>query len=417
MVAILGVSVALFFGELKRHGVDCLWRRRADAGQQPRLKFRGTAVLEVIAQDTMRPVSQDLGRLSLPILAPPSIAPIAPPAAPERVRRERRLIDSHGRTIRDLRISITDRCNFRCVYCMEPDVRFAPPQDLMSVEQIVRIARVAERLGVRKIRITGGEPTVHPELDEILARIGESTDVELALITNGVGLEPSRLRRWKAAGLDRVTISIDSLQPERFTRLTRSKATPQDILDGIEHVIAAGLTPLKLNAVLIRGINDDEAADLAELALRFDLEMRFIEYMPLDSGHAWNPALVVSAEETRRAIERRFPLVATGEDAPGSTAKTYRFANGRPGRIGFIAPISSPFCGACSRLRITADAKVRPCLFSTSEWDARPLLARDASDEELEDFLIDATWTKQAGHGVSTSEFRQPDRPMSAIGG
>ena len=340
-----------------------------------------------------------------------------PPPAPPSVRTARRMIDSYGRTIRDLRISITDRCNFRCVYCMEPDVRFAPRESLLSTSEIIRVARIAESLGVRKIRLTGGEPTLHPELTAIVAGIRAVTSVEIAMITNASLLTRDALREWKAAGLARVTISIDSLRPDRFARLTRSTSSPADVLAGVEAAIAEGLTPLKLNAVLIRGFNDDEAADLAELARLYSIEMRFIEYMPLDSGHTWDSSKWVSAAETRAAIEERFPLLACENDEVSSTARTFAFADGAPGRIGFIAPVSSPFCGACSRLRLTADGKVRPCLFSTTEWDLRSLMRSGATDEQLAHFLIDATWTKQPGHGIASPEFRQPARPMSAIGG
>lgn len=341
----------------------------------------------------------------------------APPPAPTLVRAARRMTDSHGRTIRDLRLSITDRCNFRCVYCMEPDVRFAPRQALLTTSEIVRVATIAASLGVCKVRLTGGEPTLHPELTQIIAGIRGATRVEIAMITNASLLTRDALREWKAVGLGRVTISIDSLRADRFARITRSTSSPADVLAGIEMVLAEGLTPLKLNAVLIRGFNDDEAADLAELARRYSIEMRFIEYMPLDSGHAWDSSKWVSAAETRAAIEERFPLIACDDDAPSSTARTFAFADGAPGRVGFIAPVSTPFCGACSRLRLTADGKVRPCLFSTTEWDLRSLLRSGATDEQLADFLIDATWTKQPGHGIASPEFRQPARPMSAIGG
>jgi cyclic pyranopterin phosphate synthase len=333
------------------------------------------------------------------------------------------MVDSHGRTIRDLRISITDRCNFRCVYCMEPDVRFMPPGDLLTVEEIARIARIAESLGVGKIRLTGGEPTVHPRLVEIVAGIRAATGVEIAMITNGSRLTADALCAWKGAGLSRLTISIDSLRRDRFARITRSTASPEEVVAGARLAVEAGLGPVKLNAVLIRGVNDDEAADLAALARELGAEMRFIEYMPLDSGRAWDAGKWVSAAETRAAIERRFPLVATGTDDPASTARTYRFADlpvDAPARIGFIAPVSTPFCGACSRLRITADGKVRPCLFSMTEWDLLPVLrdpALAAHDQRLADFLIDATWTKQPGHGIAAPGFAQPQRPMSAIGG
>lgn len=345
------------------------------------------------------------------------VSTAVPPPAPADARAARRLVDSHGRTIRDLRISITDRCNFRCVYCMEPDVRFAPADALLTRDEIVRAACIAESLGVRKVRITGGEPTLRPDLLAIIAGIRASTDVEIALITNGATLTSPALREWKRAGLARVTISIDSLRPDRFARITRSACSPDQVIGAVEMCLAEGLSPLKLNAVLIRGFNDDEAADLAALARRYPLEMRFIEYMPLDSGHGWDPSKWVSAAETRASVERRFPLLACDDDDPSSTARTFAFADGAPGRVGFIAPVSSPFCGACSRLRLTADGKIRPCLFSTAEWDIRTPLRSGASDNDLAEFLIDAAWTKQAGHGIATPEFRQPERPMSAIGG
>jgi cyclic pyranopterin phosphate synthase len=330
------------------------------------------------------------------------------------------MVDSHGRTIRDLRISITDRCNFRCVYCMEPDVRFAPQASLLTADEIVRVAAIAESLGVRKVRLTGGEPTLHPHLTDIVAGLAAAAGVEVALITNASLLNRSSLRAWKEAGLTRLTISIDSLRPDRFARLTRSSSSPAQVLRGIQMSLDEGLTPVKLNAVLIRGFNEDEAVELAALARALGVEMRFIEYMPLDSAHAWDSSKWVSAAETRAAIEGVFPLIACGDDDPSSTARTFRFADldgDSPARVGFIAPVSSPFCGACSRLRITADGKVRPCLFSTTEWDLRSPLRAGATDEELANFLIDATWTKQPGHGITSPDFVQPERPMSAIGG
>ena len=344
----------------------------------------------------------------------------APASAPPDVRAGRRMVDSHGRTIRDLRISITDRCNFRCVYCMEPDVRFAAHEALLTVAEIVRAAAIAESLGVRKVRLTGGEPTLHPHLSDIIAGLAVATKVEIALITNASLLSRESLRAWKDAGLARLTISIDSLRPDRFARLTRSSSSPAQVLKGVQLSLDEGLTPVKLNAVLIRGFNDDEAVALAVLARNFGVEMRFIEYMPLDSAHAWDSSKWVSAAETRAAIERVFPLIACGDDDPSSTARTFRFADldgDSPARVGFIAPVSNPFCGACSRLRITADGKVRPCLFSTTEWDLRSPLRAGATDTELADFLIDATWTKQPGHGITSPDFVQPERPMSAIGG
>ena len=339
------------------------------------------------------------------------------PAAPAHIRAGGRMMDSHGRTILDLRISITDRCNFRCVYCMEPDVQFQPRENVMTPGEIIRMARVAQSLGVRKIRLTGGEPTLHPQLTEIISGIRAATDMEIAMISNGSLLTREKLSAWKRAGLDRMTISIDSVRADRFARVTRSTVTPEDVNAGIEMCVAEGLTPLKLNAVLVRGQNDDEAVELARLARRFGVEMRFIEYMPLDSAHAWDRSLMVTAQETREAIEAEFALTPTNMDDAHSTARTYRFTDGAPGRIGFIAPVSNPFCGACSRLRLTADGNVRPCLFSTKEWSVMTLLRGGASDKELANFLIDVTWTKLAGHNIASPQFVQPERPMSAVGG
>jgi len=339
------------------------------------------------------------------------------PAAPAHIRAGGRMMDSHGRTILDLRISITDRCNFRCVYCMEPDVQFQPRENMLTPGEIIRMARVAQSLGVRKIRLTGGEPTLHPQLTEIISGIRAATDVEIAMISNGSLLTREKLSAWKRAGLDRMTISIDSVRADRFARVTRSTVTPEDVIAGIEMCVAEGLTPLKLNAVLVRGQNDDEAVELARLARRFGVEMRFIEYMPLDSAHAWDRSLMVTAQETLEAVEAEFALTPTNMDDAHSTARTYRFTDGAPGRIGFIAPVSNPFCGACSRLRLTADGNVRPCLFSTKEWSVMTLLRGGASDAELANFLIDVTWTKLAGHNIASPQFVQPERPMSAVGG
>lgn len=340
-----------------------------------------------------------------------------PPPAPRPLRDLGVLLDSHGRTIRDLRLSLTDRCNFRCTYCMDPDVAFAPPAALLTAEELIRLGRVAASLGIRKIRLTGGEPTLHPELLAIAAGLRAGTCAEVALITNGSRGDRASVAAWRRAGIARVTVSLDSLREDRFPRITRSRTPLADVLACIRHAVEEGLGPVKVNAVLLRGENDDEAVAFAELARRLAVEVRFIEWMPLDSGHAWRPDRWVPAAETRAAIESVHPLRPSEEDDPSATARTFRFADGAPGRIGFIAPISQPFCGACSRLRITADGKVRPCLFSTTEWDLRPLLREDADDASLRRFLVDAAWSKQAGHGIESPRFEQPDRPMSAIGG
>lgn len=239
----------------------------------------------------------------------------------------------------------------------------------------------------------------------------------MALTTNGARGDAATVADWRRHGIDRVTVSLDTLDPDRFARLTRSRTPLADVLSCIEHCILEDLGPVKVNVVLLRDRNDDEAVAFAELARRLAIEVRFIEWMPLDSGRTWRSDHWVSASETRRRIEAAHPLVAEPTADPSATATTFRFADGERGRVGFIAPISSPFCGACSRLRLTADGKVRPCLFSDREWDLRPLLRGGGSDEDLRRFLVDAAWSKQAGHGIDAPDFVPPPRPMSAIGG
>lgn len=357
--------------------------------------------------------------------ARPSGSVAAPPAAPHRPGY---LIDSHGRVIRDLRISITDRCNFRCVYCLDPGVRFLPADQLMSVDEIVRVASVCVGLGVRKIRLTGGEPTLHPQLTEIIARLSRLPLRDLSMTTNGSRSSPENLRAWRDAGLRRLTVSIDSTNAERFAEITRAPAGKDGdfdrIIEGVREAVRIGLNPVRLNAVVIRGVNEDQVADLAGLARDLNVDMRFIEFMPLDSGRAWGMERVVPASEIVERISSRWPLVEVGRPSPSSTAIDYRFADrddagGAAGRIGIIAPVTRPFCGACSRLRITADGKIRPCLFSGTEWDLMPLLRQSPSrpDAAISEFLQDAVWTKQAGHGISSAAFVQPERTMSAIGG
>ena len=346
-----------------------------------------------------------------------------PPAAisPTTQPHPRFLRDSHGRTIRDLRLSITDRCNFRCVYCMEPDVRFFPREQLLSVDELVRLASIAKSLGIERIRLTGGEPTLRPELDEIIEGIGGLGFIDLSMTTNGSLIEPSRLRLWKAAGLHRLTFSLDSAREETFASMTRSRSSASAVLRAIADAREADLGPIKVNAVVMRRHNEAEVPLLAALAASHGFEMRFIEFMPLDSGHAWNKDLLVPASEVLASLERAGKVSPLDRVRPSETAETYSFTpnapDARSARIGLIAPVTRPFCGSCSRLRITADGKVRPCLFSLREFDVRPLLRSKADDATVEQFMIDATWTKQAGHGISSPEFEQPARPMSAIGG
>mgnify|MGYP002377364987 FL=1 len=300
---------------------------------------------------------------------------------------------------------------------MEPDVKFAPRNELLTVPELVRVASVCVGLGVDKVRLTGGEPTLHPSLTHIIRGVAALGVPDVALTTNGSRMDAAVLDEWKQAGLSRITISIDSLDEGRFAAVTRSTTRAADVAEAVRAAKRAGFSPVKINAVAMRGVNETDLPELAALARDLDIEARFIEFMPLDSGRAWDPGKLMPADEIIARIGARFPLVPLGRDEPSSTSLTFTFADGSPGRIGIIAPVTRPFCGACSRLRITADGKVRPCLFSLREWDLRPLLRGGAGDREIGDYLIDATWTKQAGHGITAPGFEQPQRPMSSIGG
>ncbi len=357
--------------------------------------------------------------IALPILGPgPGPAPRDdPPAAPTRARRDGALYDSHGRVIRDLRLSVTDRCNYRCVYCMDPDHRYMPKRDLLGVDEYLAIARVAASLGVRKVRVTGGEPTLYPDLDALLAGLAALPLEDIAMTTNGSLMTAPAARRWRELGLHRITLSLDSLRPERVRSMTRTSAEPDGVFRAIRIGQEAGFDSIKVNAVVMRGFNDDELADFADLARVYAIDMRLIEWMPLDSSRSWDRAEVVSADEMLESIRARHDLVPLDRDDVHGTSLNFGFADGAPGRIGIIASVTRPFCGACSRLRTTADGKVRPCLFSHDEWDLRPLLRGGASDGDLARFLTDAMWTKQAGHGIGKADFAQPARGMSAIGG
>lgn len=358
--------------------------------------------------------------ISLPLLSRPTAQTSAsdrPPSAPRSAHDQGVLIDSHGRTIRDLRLSITDRCNFRCVYCMDPDARFMQRHALLTVDEFERVARVCAGLGVERVRLTGGEPTLHPRLTEIIERIAAIPGLEVALTTNGSRMNAGVAAEWRDAGLKRVTFSLDGVSPERFARMSRSTVAPETVLQGVRHALAAGLAPIKINAVIIRGMNEDEVVPLVGVARNFGVEVRFIEFMPLDSGRHWRRSMMVPAAEILERIQREYPLRPIGRRAAHDTSELFEFTDGSPGSIGLIASVTRPFCGACSRLRITADGKVRPCLFSEREWDLTPLLRGDADDIEIRRFLTDVTWTKQAGHGISTEGFAPPLRAMHAIGG
>jgi cyclic pyranopterin phosphate synthase len=334
------------------------------------------------------------------------------------------LRDSYGRAIRDLRVSLTDRCNFRCFYCLphgEPPI--APKEQMLSYEEIEHVCEIFVALGIEKIRLTGGEPMMRKDIETIIRKLSElkNTDreagklIDLALTTNGYFL-PERAHSLKEAGLDRITISLDSLKRDVFKKMTGVDVLDK-VLAGIKAAKEAGLEPIKINAVVVRGHNEDEVADFAAFAREHDVKMRFIEYMPLDSGHDWSRSDVVSGKEIRERIEERFPL-AKVEVARGSeTSSRYRFADGAPGEIGIIAPVSEPFCGACSRIRLTADGQIRTCLFSTVEHSLRDVIRSGASREEIIDYIESVVLKKEPRHFINDPGFVTPSRTMSFIGG
>ncbi|MHB1931166.1 MAG: GTP 3',8-cyclase MoaA [Acidimicrobiales bacterium] len=327
------------------------------------------------------------------------------------------LVDPHGRTVRDLRLSVTDRCNFRCTYCMPQEgMTWLPRQEVLTYEEMERIVRVlVERYGFESVRITGGEPTVRahlPVLVERLARLG----VDLAMTTNGaaLGLIAGDLR---AAGLRRVNISLDSLRPDRFAAITRRDSLHR-VLDGIQAAISTGFDPVKVNCVLVRGVNDDEILDFAEYGRRSGAEVRFIEWMPLDGDGAWSGDRVVPAAEVLKVLASRYALEADGGGAlDGSApAERYRYADGG-GHVGVIASVTRPFCATCDRVRLTAEGQLRNCLFSVRETDLRAILRGGGSDDDLAAAIEAEVGRKWAGHAIGQVHFIRPARSMSQIGG
>ena len=328
------------------------------------------------------------------------------------------LKDSYGRAIRDLRVSLTDRCNFRCFYCLphgEPPI--APKEQMLSYEEIEYVAEIFVSLGIEKIRLTGGEPMMRRDIETIIRKLSALKPAlrDLALTTNGYFL-PGRAAALKEAGLDRVTISLDSLRPDTFRRMTGVDVLAR-VLEGIAATREAGLTPLKMNAVIVRGHNDTEVADFAAFAREHDIAMRFIEFMPLDSGHEWSREMVFSGREICAAIEARFPLVSVQFKRGAETSARYRFADGAPGEIGIIAPVTEPFCGACSRIRLTADGQIRTCLFSTVEHSLRDVVRSNASRAEIIEYIESVVMKKEPRHYINDPDFLQPARTMSFIGG
>jgi cyclic pyranopterin phosphate synthase len=329
------------------------------------------------------------------------------------------LRDSYGRAIRDLRVSLTDRCNFRCFYCLphgEPPI--APKEQMLSYEEIEYVCEIFVSLGIEKIRLTGGEPMLRRDIETIirkLSRLRTPGLVDLALTTNGYFL-PERAQSLKAAGLDRVTISVDSLKPDVFKRMTGVDVL-QRVLAGIAAAKTAGLEPIKINAVIVRGHNENEVADFAAFAREYDVKMRFIEFMPLDSGHEWARTDVVSGQEIKDRIAERFPLVKLAVNRGSETSSRYRFADGAPGEIGIIAPVTEPFCGACSRIRLTADGQIRTCLFSTVEHSLRDVVRSGASRDEVVAYIESVILKKEPRHFINDPGFVAPSRTMSFIGG
>jgi cyclic pyranopterin phosphate synthase len=347
------------------------------------------------------------------------------------------LMDSHGRVLRDLRVSVTDRCNFRCLYCLpetEASALFHPNRfpaapagatrltrpwqphsKMLTFEEIERVVRIAAGLGIEKVRLTGGEPLLRPQIEKLVALIARIPAVrDLAMTSNGF-LFVQKGRALREAGLRRISFSLDSLDRDNFKKITGR--------DGLAALMAAidlaqelELHPVKLNAVIMRGINDHEIEALGEFAASRHLSLRFIEFMPLDSGRAWHKDLVVPGREILGRLQQRFPLQPLISLNPSETARRWAWPGGRC-EIGIIAPVSEPFCGHCNRLRLTADGKIRTCLFSVAEHDLRGLARAGADDDTLRDFLRSVVWRKEARHHIGEPEFVQPERTMSCIGG
>ncbi len=323
-----------------------------------------------------------------------------------------RLVDRFGRVHRDLRVSLTDRCSLRCTYCMPAEgLPWLPAPELLSTAELVRLVRLTTTLGIDEVRLTGGEPLLRPDVVAVVEQLADVA--ELSVTTNGLVLD--RLApALAAAGLHRVNISIDTLRPDRFLAMTRRDRL-DDVLAGITAALAAGLHPVKLNTVLMRGVNDDEAVDLLRFALDRGVHLRFIEQMPLDAQHAWRREEMVTAEEILGALSAVFDLEPVPDRGAAPAERWY--VNGGQQTVGVIGSVTRPFCGACDRLRLTADGQLRTCLFARTETDLRTPLRAGASDHELADLILTAVLGKQPGHGIDEPTFLQPPRPMSAIGG
>jgi len=327
------------------------------------------------------------------------------------------LLDAHGRTATDLRISLTDKCNLRCTYCMPAEgLDWMADDQLLTRTEIGRLVAIAVRtLGVTEVRFTGGEPLLRRDLAEIIADAAALTPrPEISLTTNGLGLV-RKAQALRAAGLDRVNVSLDTVDRARFAAITRRDRLG-DVLAGMAAAAAAGLTPVKVNSVLQRGLNDGEAPELLEFCLAHGYELRIIEQMPLDAQHGWSRATMVTAEEILDSLRSRFSLIPDPEARGAAPAERW-LVDGGPATVGVIASVTRPFCGDCDRTRLTADGQIRNCLFAAGETDLRGLLRDGSGDDAIAERWQDAMWGKLAGHGINDPSFLQPTRPMSAIGG
>ncbi|TDE94187.1 GTP 3',8-cyclase MoaA [Occultella glacieicola] len=330
----------------------------------------------------------------------------------------RPIIDRYGRVHRDLRISLTDKCNLRCTYCMPAEgVPWLHKDNILTTDELVRVTEVAAALGIVEVRLTGGEPLLRPDAVDVVARmsaiIGDDGQLELSMTTNGIRL-PTLAGPLVEAGLTRVNISLDTLRRDRFHALTRRDKLPE-VLDGIDAAFAAGLAPVKINAVAMRGVNDDELVDLVAFARDKGAEMRFIEQMPLDAGHTWTRAAMVTGEEILAVLEQEFELTEFGDRG---TSPAERFLiDGGPTTVGVIRSVTLPFCGACDRVRLTADGQLRNCLFAREESDLLGVLRGGGTDDDIATLMHTCIAGKLPGHGIDDPGFLQPDRPMSAIGG
>lgn len=328
--------------------------------------------------------------------------------------REGPLVDQFGRVVRKLRISVTDRCNFRCVYCMPEDVRFMPSEEHLTFDEIERVVRIMAPMGVRKLRLTGGEPLLRPDLDRLVARLTAVPGIESVGMTTNAFFLARQARALKEAGLQGINISLDTMDRDRFIQIARRDYLDQ-VFEGIRAAEEAGIAPIKINCVAMRGVNDQDIETFLRWARERPYVVRFIEFMPLDGDNIWERQMVFSAEEILE-IARGVGDVVPEDNDPADPARRYRFADGR-GAFGIIASVTQPFCGHCDRVRLTADGKIRNCLFALEEHDLRDLLRGGASDAEIEQAIRHAVWVKWAGHLINMPDFVKPSRTMHAIGG